>query len=332
MKTYLITGGAGFIGSNFIHYLMEKEHASTRILNLDALAYSANRDNVCCYETNPQYTFIQGNICDEELVHRLFTDHSIDYVVHFAAQTHVDRSIASAKEFVMTNVLGTLNLLQEAEQSWSQRDRKDKRFLYISTDEVYGELTEAGYFTETTPLNPRNPYAASKASGDMLARSFFTTHGLPVLVTRCSNNYGPYQYEEKFLPNCIKCCLTGREIPIYGDGKNIRDWLYVTDHCRAIDLVLQQGQPGEVYNVGGHNEHTNLEMVKILGNILREEYRIEPSPIRFIEDRKGHDRRYAIHPAKLMEELGWQPEVPFGEGIRRTVRWYLEHPEFLHVD
>ncbi len=331
MKTYLITGGAGFIGSNFIHYLMQKEQEPIRILNLDSLAYSANRDNVSCYETDPRYTFVQGNICDEELVHKLFTDYSIDYVVHFAAQTHVDRSIASAKEFVTTNVLGTLNLLQEAEQSWSQEDRAKKRFLYISTDEVYGELSETGYFTEDTPLSPRNPYSASKAGGDMLARAFYETHGLPVLVTRCSNNYGPYQYEEKFLPNCIKCCLTGKEIPIYGDGKNIRDWLYVTDHCRAIDRVLEQGRPGEVYNVGGHNEHTNLEMVKILGNILREEHKIEPSPIRFVEDRKGHDRRYAIHPAKMMDKLGWQPEVYFGDGIRRTVRWYMENPEFLNL-
>ncbi len=331
MKTYLITGGAGFIGSNFIHYLMEKEQGSFHIINLDSLAYSANKANINCYEGDPRYTFVQGNICDEALVHKLFTDHTIDYVVHFAAQTHVDRSIASATEFVTTNVLGTLNLLQEAEQCWSQKDRNEKRFLYISTDEVYGELPESGYFTEDTPLNPRNPYAASKAGGDMLARSFFTTHGLPVLVTRCSNNYGPYQYEEKFLPNCIKCSLSGKEIPIYGDGMNIRDWLYVTDHCRAIDLVLKQGLPGEVYNVGGHNEHTNLEMVKILGNILRTEHQLQPSTICFVEDRKGHDRRYAIHPAKLMEKLGWQPIVPFGEGIRKTVHWYLDNPEFLHL-
>ena len=331
MKTYLITGGAGFIGSNFIHYLMQKEQGPIRVINLDALAYSANRDNVSCYETDPRYTFLHGNICDEGLIHKLFAENNIDYVIHFAAQTHVDRSIASAKEFVTTNVLGTLNLLQAAEQNWSQEDRAEKRFLYISTDEVYGELSETGYFTEETPLSPRNPYSASKASGDMLARVFYSTHGLPVLVTRCSNNYGPYQYEEKFLPNCIKCCLTGKEIPIYGDGKNIRDWLYVTDHCRAIDLVLEQGQLGEVYNVGGHNEHTNLEMVQILSNILREEYRIEPSPIRFVEDRKGHDRRYAIHPAKMMDKLGWQPEVCFGDGIRRTVRWYMENQEFLHL-
>ncbi len=331
MTTYLVTGGAGFIGSNFIHFLLSDSHKQIKVLNLDALTYSSNIDNVSCYDKDDRYLFLQGNICDTGLVTKLFAEHDIDYVVHFAAQTHVDRSIESAKEFVETNVVGTLNLLTAAEQYWTKEERNHKRFLYVSTDEVYGHLPDSGYFTEDTPLNPRNPYAASKAGGDMLARTFYTTHGLPVLVTRCSNNYGPYQYEEKFIPNCIKCCLEDREIPVYGDGKNIRDWLYVADHCRAIDLVLQQGCPGEVYNIGGYNEHTNLEMVTLLGNILKEEHQIQPAPILFIEDRKGHDRRYAIHPAKLMKELGWQPEVTFGEGIRRTIRWYVEHPDFLHL-
>lgn len=332
MNTYLVTGGAGFIGSNFIHYLMSNECNQVKIINLDSLAYSASLSNVSCFTTDSRYTFVHGNICDEALVQQLFAENDIDYVVHFAAQTHVDRSIASAKVFAETNIMGTLNLLDVAERRWTQAQRQKKRFLYISTDEVYGHLPEAGYFTEETPLNPRNPYAASKAGGDMLARAFYTTHGLPVLVTRCSNNYGPYQYEEKFLPNCIKCCLTGQEIPVYGDGKNVRDWLHVTDHCKAIELVLKKGLPGEVYNIGGHNEHTNVEMVTILSNILRSDHRLEPSSIRYIEDRKGHDRRYAIHPAKLMNQLGWQTETTFAEGIRSTVRWYMEHPEFLSLN
>lgn len=324
MKTYLVTGGAGFIGSNFIHYLMKKYGEAIRIINLDSLAYCGNRDHVSCYEGRDNYSFLHGSICDEELVSKIFAENNIDYVIHFAAQTHVDRSISSAKEFVETNVTGTLNLLHTAYETWRSEAMDQKRFLYVSTDEVYGELPEEGYFTEDSPLCPRNPYAASKAGGDMMARAYYTTHGLPVLVTRCSNNYGPYQYEEKFIPHCIRCCLRGEEIPVYGDGKNIRDWLFVEDHCHAIDLVLQNGRLGEVYNVGGHNEHTNLEIVHMLHRILSEEFHKSGSLVKHVEDRKGHDRRYAIDPTKLQSELGWKSVTPFEEGIRTTIQWYLE--------
>ena len=330
MKNYLITGGAGFIGSNFIHYLMKKYGEAIRIINLDSLSYCGNRDNVRGYEGRDNYSFLHGSICDEELVSKIFTENNIDNVVHFAAQTHVDRSIASAKEFAETNVTGTLNLLHTACEAWRTEAMDQKRFLYVSTDEVYGELPGEGYFTEDYPLCPRNPYAASKAGGDMMARAFFTTHGLPVLVTRCTNNYGPYQYEEKFIPHCIRCCLTGEAIPVYGDGKNVRDWLYVEDHCHAIDLVLHDGRPGEVYNVGGHNEYTNLEIVHMLRRILSEEFHKPGSPVKHVEDRKGHDRRYAVDPSKLQRELGWRSKTPFEEGIRTTIQWYLEHEEFLY--
>lgn len=339
MKTYLITGGAGFIGSNFIHYLKTSYGDDVNIINLDALTYCADRSNVSIYEKGPGYTFVQGDICDEALVQRLFAENNIDYVVHFAAQSHVDRSIEAAKVFVETNVCGTLTLLDAALQAWSSRQKKalgeatlvdhNERFLYVSTDEVYGELPEGGYFTEDTPLSPRNPYSASKASADMLARAYYQTHQLPVLVTRCSNNYGPYQYEEKFIPLCIKCSLSGEAIPLYGDGENIRDWLYVEDHCRAIELVLHEGKPGEVYNVGGHNEYTNRELIELLLSILKEEYGIQPVPIRSVPDRKGHDRRYAIDPAKMQAELGWEPETDFHTGIRRAIKWYMEHQAFL---
>lgn len=339
MKTYLITGGAGFIGSNFIHYLKNKYGASIRIINLDALTYCADRNNVSVYENDPNYTFIHGNICDEALVLKLFTENEIDYVIHFAAHSHVDRSITSAKEFIDSNVCGTLTLLDSALQAWTLREKdsleatnevnQSKRFLYISTDEVYGELPGEGFFTEATPLSPRNPYSASKAAADMLTRSYYETHQLPALVTRCSNNYGPYQYEEKFIPLCIKCSLSGKAIPLYGDGKNIRDWLYVEDHCRAIELVLNEGKLGEVYNVGGHNEYTNCEIIEIIQNILAEEYGIPPVPVQHVPDRKGHDRRYAIDPSKIQTRLGWRPETDFHNGIRKTVRWYMEHQTFL---
>ncbi len=331
MNNYLVTGGAGFIGSNYIHYLMDRYGNDIRVINLDALACGGNRSNVSIYEGRENYLFLQGNISDEELIRKIFADYAIDYVIHFAAQTHVDRSITSAKEFVLTNVAGTLNLLDAAVEAWGVEGMREKRFLYISTDEVYGELPDTGYFTEDTPLCPRNPYAASKAGGDMLARAYYTTHKLPVLVTRCSNNYGPYQYEEKFIPHCIRCCLTGGAIPLYGDGMNIRDWLYVEDHCRAIDQVLHSGRVGEIYNIGGHNEYTNLEIVNTLRKILSEEFHIPVSQFRYVEDRKGHDRRYAVDPAKICRELGWRSETSFEKGIRDTLLWYLEHKDFLKV-
>jgi dTDP-glucose 4,6-dehydratase len=331
MISYLVTGGAGFIGSNFIHFLMKKYDNKVRVINLDALGYCGNRQNISIYEGAENYKFIQGDICNEEILNQIFRDYDIDYVVHFAAQTHVDRSIASAKEFVETNVVGTLNLLNAAKEIWKGKELDSKRFLYVSTDEVYGELQLEGYFTEESPLRPRNPYAVSKAAGDMMARAFFETHGLPVLVTRCSNNYGPYQFEEKFIPLCLQCCLSGNEIPVYGDGKNIRDWLFVSDHCKAIDKVLHTGKIGEVYNIGGHNEYTNIDILNMVLRILNEEFHIQSAPIKYVEDRKGHDRRYAIDPTKIRNELGWQKETDFEDGIRLTVRWYMEHKEFLNV-
>jgi dTDP-glucose 4,6-dehydratase len=331
MTTYLITGGAGFIGSNYIHFLMKKYGSNISVINLDSLTYCGNRSNVSIYDDSDNYVFIQGNICDEDLVNKIFSENDIDFVVHFAAQTHVDRSIASAKEFVETNVVGTLNLLNAVMTAWKGKDCHNKRFLYVSTDEVYGHIPIEGFFTEETPLGPRNPYSVSKASGDMMARAFYETHQLPILVTRCSNNYGPYQYEEKFIPLCIKCCLTGKEIPLYGDGKNIRDWLYVTDHCKAIDKVLQNGRIGEVYNIGGHNEFTNIEIANIVSAILKEEFNIQIPSIKFVKDRKGHDKRYAINPAKIRNELAWHKETDFKDGISQTIRWYMEHKDFLGI-
>lgn len=331
MTNYLITGGAGFIGSNFIHLLMKKYGNSINIINLDSLNYCGNRDNVSMYEGNDNYEFIHDSICNETAVKSIFAKHDIDYVVHFAAQTHVDRSITSAKEFVDTNVCGTLTLLDAAKDAWEGKDLTRKRFLYISTDEVYGELPPDGYFTEETPLCPRNPYSASKASGDMIARSFYETHGLPILVTRCSNNYGPYQFEEKLIPLSIKNCLSGKEIPVYGNGENIRDWIYVEDHCKGIDLVLNQGVIGEIYNIGGHNEYTNLKILEMIRSILKDEFNLQPSPLRFVADRKGHDKRYAMDPSKIMSKLGWKAETSFEDGIRQTIRWYIDHKDFLNL-
>lgn len=330
MKTYLITGGAGFIGSNYIHYLMEHYKDEVRILNLDALTYCARRENVSCYEGDGSYRFIKGDIRNEELLAEIFAENSIDYVVHFAAHSHVDRSIRSPKEFAEVNVCGTLCLLEAARKAW-EGNYNGRRFLYISTDEVYGELGENGKFTENTPLCPRNPYSASKAGGDHMTRAYYETYGLPVLVTRCSNNYGPYQYQEKFIPNCIVNCLAGNPIPVYGDGKNIRNWLYVANHLTAIDKVLTEGRTGEVYNIGGHKDYTNLEAVSAITGVLREKYHLNIPPVEFIEDRKGHDRRYSMDASKLKNELGWKQEVSFEEGMEKTVTWYMENKEFLHL-
>ncbi|BCJ98797.1 dTDP-glucose 4,6-dehydratase [Anaerocolumna chitinilytica] len=328
MKTYLITGGAGFIGSNYIHYLMEKYKGDIRIINLDALTYCGRRENVSCYEDSGAYEFIKGDICEEVLLERIFRENTIDYVVHFAAHSHVDRSIGSPREFALVNVCGTLNLLDAARKAWED-DYKQKRFLYISTDEVYGELPATGKFTETTPLSPRNPYSASKAGGDHMARAYYETYGLPVLVTRCSNNYGPYQYKEKFIPNCILNCQLTKPVPIYGDGLNVRNWLYVTDHLSAIDTVLQGGKPGEVYNIGAAEDYTNLEVVKRIMDILSQDYHLVVPPLIFVEDRKGHDRRYSMDSSKLQRELGWKQKVSFEEGIRKTLHWYMKNKSFM---
>lgn len=331
MRTYLITGGSGFIGSNFIHYLFEQYGDKVWVINLDALSYCGNNDNLRDIESLKGYQFIYGDVCDEELVERIFCENDIDYVVHFAAESHVDRSIEDAKVFVQTNVVGTLTLLEVIRKEWTDNgnNQEHKRFLYVSTDEVYGELQETGFFTEDSPLSPRNPYSVSKASADMLTKAYFETYKLPVLITRCSNNYGPSQYKEKLIPICLKQLLEGNKVKVYGDGKNVRDWLYVKDHCRAIEMVLQDGKLGQVYNIGGHNEKTTVEIVEAIRHILQEEYELEVPSIEYVADRLGHDRRYAIDPTKIAEELGWQASISFDEGIRKTVSWYMNHKEFI---
>ena len=327
MKTYLVTGGCGFIGANFIHYMFRKYGEQIRILNLDKLTYAGDPKNLADVSDRVNYTFIKGDICDKELVNRIFRDNLVDYVVHFAAESHVDRSIAAADAFVTTNILGTFTLLDAAKRAWAcgETYREGVRYLQVSTDEVYGSLGPTGYFTETTPLDPHSPYSASKASADLLVKSYFDTHRLPVNITRCSNNYGPYQYPEKLIPLLITNCLDHKPLPVYGDGLNVRDWLYVEDHCRAIDLVLHQGVAGEIYNIGGHNEKTNIGIVRLIVSYLHDhvDASIDESLITYVADRKGHDRRYAIDPEKIGRDLGWKPETRFEDGIVKTIEWYL---------
>lgn len=310
--TMLVTGGAGFIGSNFIRHMLA-EHPDTRIVNLDALTYAGNPESLRDVADNPNYTFVHGDICDPGAVAAVFRNHPIDTVVHFAAESHVDRSIADGSTFVRTNVLGTFTLLDYAQKHGV------RRFIHVSTDEVYGSTPE-GSFVETDNLNPSSPYSSSKAGSDLLARSFFITHGLPVIVTRCTNNYGPYQFPEKLIPLFATNLLEGKKVPVYGSGKNIRDWLYVLDHCRAIDFVLQHGEPGEVYNIGGGAEKTNLEITaKILELLGKDESMIEHVP-----DRKGHDFRYSLDFGKL-RDLGWKPAYSFDDALAATVAWYAEN-------
>ena len=331
MKTFFVTGGAGFIGGNFILNLMKTGQAI--VINYDKLTYAGNLDTLISIEENPHYTFEQGDICDRDRLKKLFARHTIDVVVHFAAESHVDRSIETPGDFVQTNVLGTYELLEIAHWYWRglNKTRQDNfRFLHVSTDEVYGSLGETGLFTEETAYAPNSPYAASKASSDHLVRAYHKTFNLPVLTTNCSNNYGPYQFPEKLLPLMITKALSGKPLPVYGDGKQIRDWLYVEDHCRAILEVLENGTVGQVYNVGGHNEKTNLEVVQTLCNILDEmvadsPYRPHKSLITFVEDRPGHDRRYAIDAGKIKKELGWVPKESFETGLQKTVCWYLDN-------
>lgn len=312
----LITGGAGFIGSCFVRYML-KNHPDYKIINLDALTYAGNLDNLKDIETNPNYSFVHGNICDKQLVDALMSQ--VDACVNFAAESHVDRSITGPEIFIQTNVGGTLNLLEMAKK------HKISRYLQVSTDEVYGTLGKTGYFTETTPLAPNSPYSASKASADMLVRAYYETYKMPVLTTRCSNNYGPYQFPEKLIPLFISNLLKGEKVPVYGDGMNIRDWLYVYDHCSAIDTVLHKGRLGEVYNIGGNNEKANIEITKLL---IKELGRDESS-IKYVEDRLGHDRRYAIDSSKIQKELGWHPSVTFEEGIKITIDWYLNNQDWI---
>jgi dTDP-glucose 4,6-dehydratase len=312
--TMLITGGCGFIGSNFVRYMMEV-HPGYRLINLDALTYAGNMENLDDVEDHPSYTFVKGDICDRALVDQIVKEHGVKVIVNFAAESHVDRSITGPGIFIETNIAGS-NVLLEVAKQYSV-----ERFVQISTDEVYGSLGVTGKFTETTPLHPNSPYAASKASADLLVLAYHHTFGLPVVITRCSNNYGPYQFPEKLIPLMISRALEDKPIPVYGDGQNVRDWLYVKDHCSAIDAVLHKGKIGEVYNIGGNNEWKNIDIVKLLLAKLQK----PESLITFVKDRLGHDRRYAIDATKISRELGWTPSATFEEALPTTVAWYLEH-------
>lgn len=340
MKTYLVTGGAGFIGSNFIQYMFEKYNNKIKIINVDSLTYAGNLDNLRQIEGLENYKFIKVDICDRESIRDIFEKNDIDYVVNFAAESHVDRSINNPEIFVHTNILGTLNLLNIAKEYWQEGEyfKEGKKFIQISTDEVYGSLDKGDeYFYETTPIDPHSPYSASKASADLLVKSYVDTYKFPANITRCSNNYGPYQFPEKLIPLIINNCLQGKSLPIYGDGKNVRDWLYVRDHAKAIDMVISKGKLGNVYNIGGHNEKENIQIVNIILDILNEtlpdddlrKKNISKDLITYVKDRKGHDRRYAISPDKIKEEIGWYPETSFDEGIRETIKWYLGNEEWL---
>ena len=360
MKTYLVTGAAGFIGANYIKYLL-RIHEHIRVVILDALTYAGNLGTIAKDIDGDRCIFVKGDICDRKLVDELFAQYNFDYVVNFAAESHVDRSIENPQLFLITNILGTQNLLDAARRAWVMgKDetgypvwREGVRYHQVSTDEVYGSLGDEGYFTEQTPLCPHSPYSASKTSADLFVMAYHDTYHMPVSITRCSNNYGPYHFPEKLIPLIIKNILEGKQLPVYGNGSNVRDWLYVEDHCKAIDLVVREGKPGEVYNVGGHNEKTNLEIVKLtIATIHRlmeshPEYRqvlkkkeigpdgeidiswINDDLITFVKDRLGHDQRYAIDPTKIREELGWYPETTFEVGIVRTIEWYLNHQDWV---
>ena len=312
----LVTGGAGFIGSCFVRHMLNK-YPDYKIINIDALTYAGNIENLNDIKDNTNYTFVHGNICDKKLVRELMSQ--VDCVVNFAAESHVDRSITGPEIFIETNVQGTLNLLQSAKEANIQR------YLQVSTDEVYGTLGKTGYFSETTPIAPNSPYSASKASADLLVRAYYETYKMPVLTTRCSNNYGPYQYPEKLIPFFISQLLKCDKVPVYGDGLNVRDWLYVYDHCAAIDTVLHKGRVGEVYNIGGHNEKTNLEITHLILDAMGK----DESSIKYVQDRLGHDRRYAISNDKIQSELGWSPSLTFEQGIKITIDWYLNNQEWI---
>ena len=331
----LVTGGSGFIGSNFVRLVLNAR-PDWQVINLDKLTYAGNPANLADLEKLPNYTFVHGDICDAALVRELFRKHQINRVVHFAAESHVDRSIAGPDAFIHTNVTGTFTLLEAAREAWQDADsRRDCRFLHVSTDEVFGSLGPTGFFTESTPYAPRSPYSASKAASDHLVRAWFATYGLPVLLTNCSNNYGPYQFPEKLIPLMLNNAKNGKSLPVYGDGQNVRDWLYVVDHCEAILTVLERAQPGESYNIGGHNEKKNLDIVGLLCDLL--DKKVAPLPggasrrslITFVRDRLGHDRRYAIDAGKIARELGWKPRFTFESGIEQTVDWYLAHQNWM---
>jgi dTDP-glucose 4,6-dehydratase len=329
MSRLLVTGGAGFIGSNFIRYWLQ-QHADDFIVNLDALTYAGNLESLSDLEVSPQYRFEQGDVCDRALVERLLEADKIDVVVHFAAESHVDRSITGPDAFIRTNIEGAFSLLEAVRKLWGNDE--SKRFLHVSTDEVYGSLeADEPAFTERHPYQPNSPYSASKASSDHLVRAYFETYQLPVLTTNCSNNYGPYQFPEKLIPLVLLNALERKPLPIYGDGLNIRDWLYVEDHCRGIAAVLEKGRPGQVYNIGGDNEQTNISIVEQLCDQLDDRVPVKQSYrelITFVKDRPGHDRRYAIDSSKIQRELGWEPKHDFETGLKLTVDWYLENRDW----
>lgn len=361
MKTYLVTGAAGFIGANYVKYMLAK-HDDVLLVVLDALTYAGNLGTIAKDIDEERCVFVRGDICDRDLADELFAKYKFDYVVNFAAESHVDRSIENPQLFLMTNILGTQNLLDAARRAWVKgKDeqgyplwRNGVRYHQVSTDEVYGSLGAEGFFTEDTPLCPHSPYSASKASADFFVMAYHDTYKMPVTITRCSNNYGPYHFPEKLIPLIIKNILEGKKLPVYGDGSNVRDWLYVEDHCKAIDMVVRKGTVGQVYNVGGHNEKTNLEIVKLtiatIHRLMSEkpEYRkslkkkdtgaaggeinidwINEDLITFVKDRLGHDQRYAIDPTKITNELGWTPETKFEQGIVKTIEWYLNNQEWV---
>ena len=352
MKTYIVTGGAGFIGANFVKFILSA-YDDVRLIVLDSLTYAGNLGTIAADIDGNRCIFIKGDICDAEVVSAIFQKYPVDTIINFAAESHVDRSIENPKLFLETNILGTQNLMDVARKNWiTGRDengyptwKEGVRFHQVSTDEVYGSLGEEGYFSETTPLDPRSPYSASKTSADLIVKAYIETYKFPATITRCSNNYGPYHFPEKLIPLIIKNILEGKKLPVYGDGKNVRDWLYVEDHCKAIDMVVRSGRPGEVYNVGGHNEKQNIEIVKLtidtIHNLIESEpkYRsvlkteisnINYDLITYVKDRLGHDMRYAIDPTKMKEELGWFPETNFENGIVKTIIWYLENQEWVN--
>ena len=333
MKVYLVTGCAGFIGSEFVR-MMLKKYDDILLINLDLLTYAGNMENLKEVENDSRHIFVHGDIGDRQLISELLEKYEPDYLINFAAESHVDRSISDPMVFLDTNVRGTLNLLQCCKEQWWDGSswEEGRKFVQVSTDEVYGALGKTGYFTESTPLNPHSPYSSSKASADHFVKAFHDTYGMPVNITRCSNNYGSRQMPEKMIPLMINNCLNHKNLPVYGDGLQIRDWLYVEDHCKAIDMVTNFGRSGEVYNIGGHNEKTNLFIVKTIISQLSERLNdslINEGLIRHVEDRLGHDRRYGIDPSKIKEELGWYPETPFETGIVKTIDWYLSNPEWV---
>lgn len=341
MRTYLVTGGAGFIGSNYIHYMFQKYDQEIRIINVDALTYAGNLENLKDIENRSNYKFIKADICDKAAITKIFDENEIDRVVHFAAESHVDRSIKNPEVFVETNVYGTLIMLNCAKNAWELPDgsfQEGKKFLHVSTDEVYGSLDNpTDYFYETTPYAPHSPYSASKASSDMLVKAYMDTYHFPANITNCSNNYGPFQFPEKLIPLIINNALQGKKLPVYGDGKNVRDWLYVKDHAKAIDMVMEKGRLFETYNIGGHNEKQNIEIINLIIETLQEmlpdsdprKKLVSTDLITYVEDRKGHDRRYAIAPDKIKKEIGWEPETMFKDGIRLTIKWFFEHEDWM---